>query len=115
MSAPLLLAALLSATLPAAAAAAAPALRLAFGSGDALHYLEFERSGTRLSGARLPSEATTPLGSVWKLFVHAWLAADARPEQAYRCRGGEPDEVYCCELGQQIGFSENKTTVFGIA
>lgn len=44
----------------------------------------------------------TPLGSVWKLFVYVWLRDQAKPETPYVCRGGDPDEVYCCDPGQSI-------------
>lgn len=56
--------------------------------------------------ARPDAEATalrTPLGSLWKLFVHAWLQDHATQEPAYVCRGADRDEVYCCEPGQSIG------------
>lgn len=43
-----------------------------------------------------------PLGSLWKLFVHAWLQANEADEPAYECRGQQRDEVYCCEPGQRI-------------
>jgi uncharacterized protein YfaQ (DUF2300 family) len=43
-----------------------------------------------------------PLGSLWKLFVHAWLQANEADEPAYECRGQHRDEVYCCEPGQRI-------------
>lgn len=43
-----------------------------------------------------------PLGSLWKLFVHAWLQANEADEPAYECRGQQRDEVYCCEPGQRV-------------
>ncbi len=55
---------------------------------------------------RPQAEATAlsaPLGSLWKLFVHAWLQAHESREPAYQCRGQLRDEVYCCEPGQSIG------------
>ncbi|AKJ29913.1 YfaQ family protein [Caldimonas brevitalea] len=43
------------------------------------------------------------LGSLWKLVSYARLAEGAAREPEYRCQGGRPDEVYCCNPGQQIG------------
>lgn len=51
-----------------------------------------------------------PLGSLWKLFVHAYLSEHAIAEPAYRCApgarspGGEDD--YCCTPGGSIGRDE---------
>lgn len=44
----------------------------------------------------------TPLGSIWKLYVHAWLIETGAPDPGYQCRGGLKDEVYCCEAGETI-------------
>jgi uncharacterized protein YfaQ (DUF2300 family) len=45
----------------------------------------------------------TPLGSVWKLFVYAYLSAKQAPELPYTCTGTRAkEEVYCCGAGQQI-------------
>lgn len=44
-----------------------------------------------------------PLGSLWKLFVHAWLQDRGADEPAYQCRGHDRDEAYCCEPGKSIG------------
>ncbi|MCA0177257.1 MAG: DUF2300 domain-containing protein [Proteobacteria bacterium] len=50
------------------------------------------------------SAARAPLGSLWKLFVYADLAATGAQEPAYRCasaqRGSEDD--YCCEPGDSV-------------
>ncbi len=42
----------------------------------------------------LPDSLTTPLGSLWKLYVYAWLEDTHQPEQPYQCRGNSPEEVY---------------------
>ncbi|MFM2065513.1 MAG: hypothetical protein RLZZ584_422, partial [Pseudomonadota bacterium] len=63
------------------------------------------------SGDQPLAEATarTPLGSVWKLFVHGYLSelSSARTphEPAYRCAAQLrlPDEEYCCEPGASVG------------
>lgn len=44
----------------------------------------------------------TPLGSIWKLYVHAWLIETGAPDPGYQCQGGLKDEVYCCEAGETI-------------
>lgn len=48
----------------------------------------------------LPDSLTTPLGSLWKLYVYAWLEDTHQPEQPYQCRGNSPEEVYCCQAGR---------------
>jgi uncharacterized protein YfaQ (DUF2300 family) len=50
----------------------------------------------------LPSSLDTPLGSLWKLFVYAWLVDTGAREPAYECRGQSKDEVYCCTAGGRI-------------
>lgn len=40
----------------------------------------------------LPDSLTTPLGSLWKLYVYAWLEDTHQPEQPYQCRGNSPEE-----------------------
>lgn len=44
-----------------------------------------------------------PLGSVWKLFVYAYLLGAAKESSDYTCRGQLREEVYCCEPGGRIG------------
>jgi hypothetical protein len=44
----------------------------------------------------------TPLGSLWKLFVYAWLVDTGAREPAYECRGQSKEEVYCCTAGGKI-------------
>ncbi len=50
----------------------------------------------------LPAELKAPLGSLWKLFVYAWLNDTGQQEPAYQCRGENKEEVYCCTAGQSI-------------
>ncbi|WP_416311111.1 DUF2300 domain-containing protein [Pseudomonas sp. W03] len=50
----------------------------------------------------LPADLRAPLGSLWKLFVYAWLNDTGQQEPAYRCRGEDKEEVYCCTAGQSI-------------
>ena len=51
----------------------------------------------------LPPGLRTPLGSLWKLFVHAYEVDSARAEVPYRCAGQDREEAYCCERGASIG------------
>ena len=72
-------------------------LRLAF-KGELLSL-----SQTRLlSREPLPDTLQTPLGSVWKLFVYAWLVDTGAREPAYECRGQSKEEVYCCTAGGKV-------------
>ncbi|KAF0867070.1 DUF2300 domain-containing protein [Pseudomonas sp. LD120] len=50
----------------------------------------------------LPSDLQAPLGSVWKLFVYAWLVDTGAQEPAYACQGKSKEEVYCCSVGGSI-------------
>lgn len=51
----------------------------------------------------LPAEAKVPLGSVWKLFVDAWLRDTQQSAPAYTCNGKQfREEVYCCKPGESI-------------
>ena len=66
-----------------------------------------EISAMRLSATGsepIPTTPVTPLGSVWKLFVHAYLSASAASEPHYQCTGRNPaEEAYCCSPGESIG------------
>lgn len=50
----------------------------------------------------LPPSLEAPLGSLWKLFVYAWLIDTGAREPAYECRGQSKEEVYCCTAGGKI-------------
>lgn len=50
----------------------------------------------------LPASLDAPLGSLWKLFVYAWLVDTGAREPAYECRGQSKEEVYCCSAGGRI-------------
>ena len=50
----------------------------------------------------LPPSLDAPLGSLWKLFVYAWLVDTGAREPAYECRGQSKEEVYCCSAGGKI-------------
>ncbi|MES2964344.1 MAG: DUF2300 domain-containing protein [Bdellovibrionota bacterium] len=47
-------------------------------------------------------ELKTPLGSLWKLFVYAHQAETGAHESSYTCRGTDPEEMFCCKVGESI-------------
>ncbi|WP_092003750.1 DUF2300 domain-containing protein [Paraburkholderia lycopersici] len=53
-------------------------------------------------GNPLPPALEAPLGSVWKLFVYAYLVDRQIPASDYQCDGHDRDEVYCCLAGGHI-------------
>lgn len=50
----------------------------------------------------LPPDLQTPLGSLWKLFVHAYAVDRALPDPGYQCSGDHREEIYCCDRGERI-------------
>jgi uncharacterized protein YfaQ (DUF2300 family) len=57
----------------------------------------------------LPSDASAPIGSLWKLWIYAYLAdggyaADTgKNETPYICQGNNTEEIYCCSnKGEQV-------------
>ncbi|MBB3004314.1 uncharacterized protein YfaQ (DUF2300 family) [Paraburkholderia tropica] len=54
------------------------------------------------SGEPLPATLETPLGSVWKLFVYAYLVDRQIAAPDYQCDGHDREEVYCCMTGGHI-------------
>lgn len=54
------------------------------------------------AGTPLPPTLDTQLGSVWKLFVYAYLVDRRIPAPDYQCDGGDREEVYCCMTGGHI-------------
>ena len=83
--------------LPALATAQDEPLRLGF-NGELLSLSRTQL----LSREPLPADLQTPLGSLWKLFVYAWLVDTGADEPAYACRGQSKEEVYCCTAGGKI-------------
>src|SRR5512139_388908 len=55
------------------------------------------------AAATLPAGLSTPLGSLWKLFVYAYLADRGLEAPDYVCGGHDREEVYCCVPGGSIG------------
>lgn len=90
-------------SLAAAEAAAGSAVELVFGDPQAPTALRVSAAG----GETMAVPANTPLGSLWKVFVHVYLSEGARRVADYRCTGGDPgEESYCCAPGESIGRDE---------
>ncbi|WP_166216840.1 DUF2300 domain-containing protein [Pseudomonas atagonensis] len=88
---------LLMCLIPALATAQEEPLRVAY-KGELLSL-----NTTQLTAREpLPPSLDTPLGSLWKLFVYAWLVDTGAREVAYECRGQSKEEVYCCSAGGKI-------------
>lgn len=47
----------------------------------------------------------TPLGSLYKLYLHAYLVETGQPEAPYTCSGDNPEEIFCCTPGESIDRS----------
>ncbi|TMU81386.1 DUF2300 domain-containing protein [Pseudomonas fluorescens] len=88
---------LLMCVAPALATAQDEPLRVAY-KGELLSLSQTQL----IAREALPSSLDTPLGSLWKLFVYAWLVDTGAREPAYECRGQSKDEVYCCTAGGRI-------------
>jgi uncharacterized protein YfaQ (DUF2300 family) len=88
---------LLMCVMPALATAQDEPLRVAY--KDELLSL---RQTQLIKREPLPASLDAPLGSLWKLFVYAWLVDTGAREPAYECRGQSTEEVYCCSAGGKI-------------
>ncbi|RON97950.1 hypothetical protein BK674_24130 [Pseudomonas moraviensis] len=89
---------LLMCVMPALATAQDEPLRVAY-KGELLSLSQTQL----IKREPLPSSLDAPLGSLWKLFVYAWLVDTGAREPAYECRGQLKEEVYCCAAGGRIG------------
>lgn len=67
---------------------------------------QLDSQGRKTHEQPLPPELTTPLGSLWKLFIFDYLVTQQVEENPYTCRGQHRDEVYCCDPGQSITRDE---------
>ena len=75
-------------------------LDVVFGMPDAPHALRVGADGAE--AAPLPER--TPLGSLWKLFVYAYLIDSPLRPADYQCAGRDRgEESYCCDPGGRIG------------
>ncbi len=87
----------------AAPAAAAGSVELVLGPADAPTALRVGSTGAEA----MPMPGTAPLGSLWKLFVYAYLVDNELRPADYRCTGKNPsEESYCCAPGGSIGRDE---------
>jgi len=85
--------------------------QIAIGSGDSIAGWHLVKSRQALQKTD-PSTWTTPLGSVWKLFVYSYLHANKEAPENYLCSGKpslKKEEVYCCDPGEAI--DQNKALV----
>lgn len=81
-------------------AVASQAVELVYGPPDAPRALRLHAGGAEETV--MPD--ATPLGSVWKLFVYAWLIDQDKVVPDYRCTGRQvAEEAYCCAPGESIG------------
>lgn len=87
--------------LPLYATAEAP-VQLAIHTEQGDQLLRLDRQQV-LAREPLPANLRTPLGSLWKLFIFAWLVDTEQHEPDYVCKGQSREEVYCCTAGQSIG------------
>ncbi|MEO7578932.1 MAG: DUF2300 domain-containing protein, partial [Massilia sp.] len=78
---------------------AAP-LDLAWWRDGRTQVLQLHQGGTAASP--FDGSRQVPLGSLWKLFVYVYAIDSRTPTPDYRCRGRDPEEVYCCDAGQSI-------------
>lgn len=88
---------LLMGVMPALATAQDEPLRVAY-QGELLSLSQTQL----IKREPLPASLDAPLGSLWKLFVYAWLVDTGAREPAYECRGQSKEEVYCCSAGGRI-------------
>lgn len=85
--------------LASVAPAAQASFELVVGAADAPRALRI--LGGEAQETPLPS--STPLGSLWKLFVYAYLLDQGITSPDYRCTGRDPsEETYCCAPGETI-------------
>lgn len=92
---------LVALVLPVLCQAQEAPLRLAWQHGQGYELVQFNTTQA-ISRAPLPADLETPLGSLWKLFVYAWLVDTDQHEPTYDCQGEDRDEVYCCTPGGSI-------------
>lgn len=88
---------LLMCVMPALATAQDELLRVAY-QGELLSLSQTQL----IKREPLPASLDAPLGSLWKLFVYAWLVDTGAREPAYECRGQSKEEIYCCSAGGKI-------------
>lgn len=71
------------------------------GAAGAQHDQLYQLSSSGVTKvSALPDTLTTPLGSLWKLYVYAWLEDTHQPEQPYQCRGNSWKRFIVVRLGR---------------
>jgi uncharacterized protein YfaQ (DUF2300 family) len=75
------------------------------GPAGGVRYLHLDSTGKR---RELPAREAplTPMGSLWKLFVYAYLVENRIHPQPYVCTGEDAGESFCCLPRQSIDFSD---------
>ncbi|MEK1939747.1 MAG: DUF2300 domain-containing protein [Pseudomonas sp.] len=101
------------ALLPLLVRAGEAPLQLAIGAPPATQLLQLNHQQV-LSRGPLPAELSAPLGSLWKLFVYAYLVDTDKPETGYTCKGQDRDEVYCCKAAERIERDQALTQSCGL-
>ncbi len=101
------------ALLPLLVRAGEAPLQLAIGTPPATQLLQLNHQQV-LSRGPLPAELSAPLGSLWKLFVYAYLVDTKKTETGYTCKGQDRDEVYCCKAGERIERDQALTQSCGL-
>ncbi|WP_457435816.1 DUF2300 domain-containing protein [Pseudomonas sp. TE3786] len=101
------------AVLPLLARAGEAPLQLAIGAPPGTQLLQLNHQSV-VSRGPLPSDLSTPLGSLWKLFVYAYLVDSGKAEVGYTCKGLDRDEVYCCKAGERIERDQALTQSCGL-
>lgn len=52
------------------------------------------------------SDSLVPLGSLWKLFVSAYIIENKLNLPPFRCEGKQSEELFCCKKGESIDFDQ---------
>jgi len=87
--------------LPLLAEAGQAPLQVAWRTSQGDQLLQLDREQVLARGS-LPSQLQAPLGSLWKLFVYAYLVDNQQDDPGYTCSGQDREEVYCCQAGERI-------------
>lgn len=81
-------------------------LEVAWLRGGVAEYARLTASAPS-AAAPLDPRLDTPLGSLWKLFVHLYVAERGLPAPDYACSGAAPkDEAFCCAPGGSVGADQ---------
>lgn len=82
-------------------------LRIAIYTGTGPARLFITNKNGEISSVRSLEDAlATPLGSLWKLFVYIWLTDKGIIPEPYICKGGKPEESFCCKPGYAVRAEE---------